>query len=182
MFNSILNTKNKINVIVASKHESFEYLTMAEAKELLDKGIITLKPYTNSIKDPDIILVSSGSVPTLEVICAYKILKAYIKDIKIKVIVVGDLLKLRNKDEYTDKEFDNMFTLNHCIFAFHGYPSLIHDLLYDRNNKFECFVRWNTYFKRYKFVDKGRKFDYRNFRTKWCRLDNINKCIDWFYK
>lgn len=135
MFNSILNTKNKINVIVASKHESFEYLTMDEAKELLDRGIITLKPYTNSIKDPDIILVSSGSVPTLEVICASKILKAYIKDIKIKVIVVGDLLKLRNKDEYTDKEFDNMFTLNHCIFAFHGYPSLIHDLLYDRNNK-----------------------------------------------
>jgi len=135
-YNKTLNIKNKINVIVASKHKTLQHLTMKEADELVNKGLGILEFASNSKKNPDIILACSGDTPTLEVIAASKILRDNIKDIKVKVVNVIDLLKLRNKKEFTDKEFDNLFTKeNHIIFAFHGYKSLIHELIYNRANK-----------------------------------------------
>ncbi len=135
-YNKVLNTKNNINAIVASKHQTYQWLTMKEAIDLVEKGISTLDFISNCKKNPDVILVGAGDTPTYEIILAAKILKDNIKGIKVKVINVIDLMKLRNKNEFSDKEFDNLFTKeNHIIFAFHGYKSLIHELIFERTNK-----------------------------------------------
>lgn len=139
-FDHIIQTKNYINVVVASKHPSLQWLTMDEAKIHCKKGLDIWEWASNKPKNPDIILACAGDTPTLEVIAASNILKQYCPNVKTRVINIVDLMRLQSNDKHphglTDKEFDKLFTLDkHIIFAFHGYPNLIHELTYNRKNR-----------------------------------------------
>ncbi len=139
-FDHCIQTKNYINVIVASKHPSLQWLSMDEAKVHCKKGISIWDWASNKPKNPDIILACAGDTPTLETIAAAKILKEYCPHINTRVINVIDLMRLQSSDKHphglTDSEFDKLFTTDkHIIFAFHGYPNLIHELTYNRHNR-----------------------------------------------
>ena len=140
-FDHISRTKNYINLVVASKHMRPQWLTMEEAIKHCAKGIDELSwASTTNGKTPDIVLASAGDTPTLEVLAAVSILKEKKPELKIKVINVVDLMKLESNDKHphglTDKEYDKLFTTNKPIlFAFHGYPNVIHELTYNRTNK-----------------------------------------------
>ncbi len=138
-FDHVIKTKDYINVIVASKHESYQWLSMEEAKEHCKKGIGILKFATNCDKNPDLIMTSCGDTPNIEVIAATKILNKYLPNLKVRVVNVIDLMKLQSSDQHphgmTNKEYDEIFTKTKpIIFAFHGYPNLIHELTYKRCN------------------------------------------------
>ena len=136
-----IKSKNYVNVIVASKHNRPQWLTMEEAIKHCSQGIsIWDWASTDQDKEPDVVIASCGETPTLEALAAVTILKDYIKDIKIRFINVVDLMKLVpnyiHPHGLTDEEFDLMFTKDKpIIFNFHGYKTLIHELLYHRNNR-----------------------------------------------
>ena len=139
-FDHCIKTKNYINVIVASKHPRPQWLTMAEAKEHCAKGVGIWKFASNDDGDPDIIMACCGETPTLETLAAVDILRKYVKGIKIRVVNVVDLMKLQSNLTHphgmTDEEYDSIFTKDTpIIFNFHGYPSLIHQLVYKRENR-----------------------------------------------
>ncbi len=138
-FDHCVKTKDYINVIIASKHESKQWLSMYEAIEHCKKGVGELKFISCSSKNPDLVLVSSGDTPTIEIIAAKNILSKF-TNLKIRVLNVIDLMRLVSKEEHphglSDEEYDELFTTNKpVIFAFHGYPNLIHMLTYKRKNK-----------------------------------------------
>lgn len=138
-FDHISRSKNYINVVVASKHLSLQWLNKEEAIEHCKKGIGVLDFASNELDNPDIILACSGDTPTLEVIAASTILRKYLKDIKVKVINVIDLMRLESNEAHphglNDEEYGKLFTKDKpIIFAFHGYPKLIHELTYKRHN------------------------------------------------
>ena len=139
-FDHIIKTKNYINVIVASKHMRPQWLTMEEAKEHCAKGLSKWEFASNDKKGTDIVLVSIGDAPTLENVAAVSILKNYLPDIKVRFINVVDLMKLQPSSKHphglTDSEYNKLFTKDRpIIFNYHGYPSLIHELTYLRENK-----------------------------------------------
>lgn len=133
-----LKSKNYVNVIVASKHPSYQWLSMDAAINHCTKGIGTWDFVSND-PNPDIIIACSGDTPTLEAIAATKILKSYVPNLKIRFINVVDLMKLDSTTKHphalTDGAYDSLFTIDKpIIFAFHGYPTLIHELTYFRHN------------------------------------------------
>ena len=133
-----LKSKNYVNVIIASKHPSFQWLNMDDAIKHCTNGIGTWDFVSND-PNPDLIIACAGDTPTLEAIAATKILKEYIKDIKIRFINVVDLMKIDSTTDHphalTDEEYDFLFTKDKpIIFNFHGYPTLIHELTYFRHN------------------------------------------------
>ena len=139
-FDHIIKTKNYINVIVASKHMRPQWLTMEEAKEHCAKGLSNWNFASNDNKGVDIVLVSIGDAPTLENIAAVSILRNYLPDIKIRFINVVDLMKLEPSTKHphglTNTEYNKLFTKDKpIIFNYHGYPTLIHELTYERENK-----------------------------------------------
>ncbi len=139
-FDHIIKTKNYINVIVASKHMRSQWLTMEEAKEHCAKGLSKWNFVSNDNKGVDIVLVSIGDAPTLENIAAVSILRNYLPDIKIRFINVVDLMKLEPSTKHphglTNTEYNKLFTKDKpIIFNYHGYPTLIHELTYERENK-----------------------------------------------
>ena len=138
-FDHIIRTKNYINVIVASKHPSYQWLSMEDAIKHCTKGIGILDFISNDEgQEPDIVFACAGDTPTLEVIAATKILNENFPDLKIRVVNVVDLMRLNNKHPHglTDEDYDALFTKDKpIIFNFHGYPNLIHELTYNRNNK-----------------------------------------------
>lgn len=139
-FDHIIKTKNYINVIVASKHMRPQWLTMEEAKEHCAKGLSKWEFASNDKKGTDIVLVSIGDAPTLENVAAVSILKNYLPAIKVRFINVVDLMKLQPSSKHphglTDSEYNKLFTKDKpIIFNYHGYPSLIHELTYLRENK-----------------------------------------------
>ena len=139
-FDHCIQTKDYINVIIASKHPSLQWLSMDEAVKHCTKGIGVFPWASNKPNDADVILACAGDTPTLEVIAAAQILKEYCPHVKTKVINVIDLMRLQSSDKHphglTDSEFDKLFTLDKpVIFAFHGYPNLIHELTYNRHNR-----------------------------------------------
>ena len=139
-FDHIIKTKNYINVIVASKHMRPQWLTMEEAKEHCAKGLSKWEFASNDKKGTDIVLVSIGDAPTLENVAAVSILKNYLPDIRVRFINVVDLMKLQPSSKHphglTDSEYNKLFTKDKpIIFNYHGYPSLIHELTYLRENK-----------------------------------------------
>lgn len=139
-FDHIIKTKNYINVIVASKHMRPQWLTMEEAKEHCAKGLSKWEFASNDNKGTDIVLVSIGDAPTLENIAAVSILRNYLPDIKIRFINVVDLMKLEPSTKHphglTNTEYNKLFTKDKpIIFNYHGYPTLIHELTYERENK-----------------------------------------------
>ena len=138
-FDHCIRTKNYINVIVASKHERPEWLNMDEAVIHCSKGIGELEFISDKCDNPDLVLACAGDTPTIEVVAAKRIIDKFL-NIKVRVVNVIDLMKLQSSKEHphgmTDKEYDALFTKNKpIIFAFHGYPNLIHMLAYKRKNK-----------------------------------------------
>lgn len=139
-FEHCIKTKNYINVIVASKHPRPQWLTRAQAKKHCTKGIGVWDFASNDEGNPDIVMACCGETPTLETLAAVDILKKSIKNIKIRVVNVVDLMRLESPDTHphgmSDEEYDAIFTTNKpIIFNFHGYPSLIHQLTYKRKNR-----------------------------------------------
>lgn len=140
-FDHIIKTKNYINVIVASKHPRYQWLSMDEAIKHCTKGIGIWKFASNDGgKEPDIVFACAGDTPTLEVLAATSILNERFPKLKVRVVNVVDLMRLQSNDKHphglTDEDYDAIFTKNKpIIFAFHGYPSLVHQLTYNRTNK-----------------------------------------------
>ena len=140
-FDHCIKSKNYINVIVASKHLSYQCLTMDEAIKHCTKGVGIWNFASNDEgKEPDIVMASCGDAPTLETLAAITILKENFKDIKIRMVNVVDLMKLQSNTKHphgmTDEEYNAIFTKNKpIIFNFHGYPDLIHQLTYNRENQ-----------------------------------------------
>ncbi len=138
-FNHIIQTKNYINVIVASKHLSLQWLNKEEANNHCKKGLGIWESVSNKPKNPDVVLACCGDTPTLEIIAASQILKEYCPHVKTRVINVIDLMRLQDSSVHphglTNSEYDKLFTKDKpIIFAFHGYPNLIHELTYNRCN------------------------------------------------
>lgn len=137
-FDKCMKEKNKINVIVASKHPSYQWLTLEQAKEELDAGLKVWEFASDD--DPDLVMACCGDCPTLESLAATKILKEKFPSLKIRFVNILDLLVLKKSKEYSkslsDEMYDKIFTKDKpIIMNFHGYPSLIHQFTYDRNNK-----------------------------------------------
>lgn len=139
-FDHCIRTKDKINVIVASKHPRPQWLTKTQAKKHCTKGVGIWDFASDDTDNPDIVMACCGETPTLETLAAVDILKTAVKDIKIRVVNVVDLMKLESNSDHphglSDDEYDKIFTKDKPIlFNFHGYPSLIHQLTYKRNNR-----------------------------------------------
>ena len=138
-FDHIIKTKDYINVIVASKHPSIQWLNQEEANKHCQKGLGIFKWASNNYQNPDVILACCGDTPTLETIAAAKILKENCPNIKTRVINIIDLMRLQSKEKHPhglkNSDYDKLFTTDKpIIFAFHGYPNLIHELTYNRTN------------------------------------------------
>ena len=140
-FDHCIRSKNYINVIVASKHPRPQWLSMDEAVKHCTQGIgIWDWASTDQDTDPDLVMACAGDTPTLESLAATQILKENFKDIKIRFVNIVDIMRLVSNDKHphglTDLEYDAIFTKDKpIIFNFHGYPSLIHQLVYNRTNK-----------------------------------------------
>lgn len=140
VFDKVLNDREKINLIVSSKHPRPQFYTAAEAKELVDKGLKIIDwASTDHNAEPDVVIATCGTEPNLESLAAVSILHEKLPDLKIRFINIVDLLKLRSPKHdprgLSDEEFDAFFTKDKPIlFAFHGYEGLIRDLFFDRHN------------------------------------------------
>ena len=131
-----LASKNYINVIVASKHPRMQWFTKDEAIKLCTDGLGIVD--WASDKSPDVVLAAAGDTPLLEVLAATKILKEY-TDLNVRVVNIVDLMKLQSPNSHphglSDRDYNRIFTEDKpIIFAFHGYPTLIHELTYKRKN------------------------------------------------
>ena len=142
-----LRSRNYVNVIVAGKQPELQYLTMDDAVRHCTAGLgIWEWAGTDTGGEPDVVLACAGDVPTLEVLAAVDILRRNLPDLKIRVVNVVDLMTLQPNTEHphgiSDKDFDTLFTPNKpVIFAYHGYPYLIHRLTYRRTNHDNIHVR-----------------------------------------
>ena len=142
-----LRSRHYVNVVVAGKYPSYQWLTMGAAIQHCARGIgIWRWAGTGGDAEPDVVMACCGDVPTLEVLAAVSILRAHLPELKIRVINVVDLMKLQPGTEHphglSDGEFDALFTKDKpIVFAFHGYPWLIHRLTYRRTNHGNLHVR-----------------------------------------
>jgi xylulose-5-phosphate/fructose-6-phosphate phosphoketolase len=142
-----LRSRNYVNVIVAGKQPSPQWLDMDSAIRHCTTGIgIWEWACTDEGKEPDAVMACAGDVPTLETLAAVDLLRQHFPDIKIRVVNVVDLMTLQPPSEHphalSDTEFDSMFTKDKpIIFAYHGYPWLIHRLTYRRKNHDNLHVR-----------------------------------------
>lgn len=140
VINQCLSSKNLINVVISGKQPALQYLTMDEAIKHTNKGIGIFEFASNDLKStPDIVLACSGDIPTLETLAATELLRKYAPDIKVRVVNVVDLMVLtapyNHPHGLSDIEYEALFTKDKpIIFAFHGYPWLIHRLTYNRPN------------------------------------------------
>ncbi|MFT8821504.1 MAG: phosphoketolase family protein [Liquorilactobacillus nagelii] len=135
-----LNDREKINLIVASKHPRPQFYSAAEAQELVANGLKVIDWASNDDHtEPDLVIAAAGTEPNLESLAAISILHQAAPELKIRFINVVDLLKLRSQRldprGLSDAEFDSYFTTDKpIVFAFHGYEGLIRDLFFDRHN------------------------------------------------
>ena len=141
-----LRSKNYINVIVAGKTPSFQWLDMAAAAHHCTAGAAIWHWASNDVDDPDVVMACAGDVPTLETLAAVTQLRSDLPGIRIRVVNVVDLMVLQPPSEHPhgldDDAFDALFTLDRpVIFAFHGYPAMIHKLTYRRRNHANMHVR-----------------------------------------
>jgi xylulose-5-phosphate/fructose-6-phosphate phosphoketolase len=132
---------------VAGKHPAPQWLSMDAAIKHCSEGIGIWQWASNDQRnEPDLVLACAGDVPTLEVLAATSILRQQLPELKVRVVNVVDLMKLQPSSEHphglNDSDFDSLFTTDKpVIFAFHGYPSLIHRLTYRRHNHENLHVR-----------------------------------------
>jgi len=144
-----LRSVNYVNVIVAGKQPALQWLSMDAAVKHCAEGIGIWDWASNdgvAEGDPDVVLACAGDVPTLEILAATKILRAEIPELKVRVVNVVDLMKLQPENEHphglSDRDFDTIFTRDRpVVFAYHGYPWLIHRLTYRRTNHKNLHVR-----------------------------------------
>jgi xylulose-5-phosphate/fructose-6-phosphate phosphoketolase len=143
-----LRTYDRINVIVAGKQPSPQWLTMREAATHCDAGIGIWRWAGTELpgEEPDVVMACAGDVPTLETLAAVDLLRQSLPELKIRVINVVDLMTLQPKEQHphglSDRDFDGIFTCDKpVIFAYHGYPQLIHRLTYNRSNHAGMHVR-----------------------------------------
>ena len=135
-----LRSRHYVNVVVAGKHPLPQWLTMDAAVSHCTQGIGIWQWASNDQDgEPDIVMACCGDVPTLEVLAATSILRTGLPNLKIRVVNVVDLMRLQPRLEHphglTDEDYDSLFTRNRpVIFAFHGYPGLIHRLTYHRTS------------------------------------------------
>ena len=139
-FDHCIRSKNYVNAIVASKHPSCQWLSMEQAVKHCTQGIGIWEWASNDCgEEPDLVMACCGDTPTLETMAAVTILRDELPELKIRVVNVVDLFKLESNTKHphglSDAEYDAIFTKDTpVIFAFHGYPTLIHELTYGRNN------------------------------------------------
>jgi xylulose-5-phosphate/fructose-6-phosphate phosphoketolase len=142
-----LRSRNYVNVIVAGKQPALQFLDMEAAVEHCTAGLGMWEWASNDQGgEPDVVMACAGDIPTLETLAAVDLLRQHFADIKIRVVNVVDLMTLQPQSEHPhglpDREFDSIFTTNKpIIFAFHGYPMLIHRLTYRRTNHDNLHVR-----------------------------------------
>ena len=142
-----LRSRNYVNVIVAGKQPALQYLDMEAAERHCTAGIgIWEWASTDRGSTPDVVMACAGDVPTLETLAAVDLLLRQVPDLKIRVVNVVDLMALQPHEEHPhglpDREFDDLFTRDRpIIFAYHGYPWLIHRLTYRRTNHANLHVR-----------------------------------------
>lgn len=133
-----LRSRNYVNVVVAGKQMAPNWLTMDEALQHCAAGISIWEWASNDKgSEPDVVMACCGDVPTLETLAAVQLLRAQVPELKIRVINVVDLMKLQPTSQHPhglpDDEYDALFTIDKpIIFAFHGYPALVHRLTYKR--------------------------------------------------
>ena len=141
VFDHCLRSHNYVNVVVASKHSSPQWLSAEAAAVHCTEGIGIWDWASNDQPaEPDVVMACCGDTPTLEVLAAVSILREHLPGLKIRVINVVDLMKLQSASEHphglSDMDYDAMFTKDkQIIFAFHGYPWLVHRLTYRRTNR-----------------------------------------------
>ncbi len=135
-----LRSRHYVNVIVAGKHPLPQWLTMDEAIIHCTEGLGIWQWASNDQDaEPDVVMACCGDTPTLEILAAVSILRQHLPELKIRVVNVVDLMKLQPQSEHphglSDADYDSTFTKDkHIIFAYHGYPYLIHQLTYRRHN------------------------------------------------
>jgi xylulose-5-phosphate/fructose-6-phosphate phosphoketolase len=142
-----LRSRHYVNVVVAGKHPAPQWLEMEQAVKHCTAGIGIWEWASNDRgSEPDVVMAAAGDVPTLEILAAIKILREHEPELKIRMVNVVDLLKLEPSTEHphglSDRDFDALFTKDKpIIFAYHGYPWLIHRLAYRRTNHHNLHVR-----------------------------------------
>jgi xylulose-5-phosphate/fructose-6-phosphate phosphoketolase len=142
-----LRSRNYVNVVVAGKQPALTYLSMDQAIGHCTRGLgIWDWASTDEGEEPDVVLGCCGDVPTLEVVAAAAILRERLPELKVRVVNVVDLMRLQPESEHphglSDVEFDSLFTADRpIVFAYHGYPTLIHRLTYRRTNHGNLHVR-----------------------------------------
>lgn len=141
VFDHCIRSKNYVNVMITSKHPRPQWLTMDEAIKHCTQGIGIWNWASNDQNsEPDVVLACCGDTPTLEALAAVTIMREYMPEVKIRFVNVVDLMKLQPKVKHphglSETEYNQIFTKDKPIlFVFHGYPTLIHELLYERENR-----------------------------------------------
>ena len=142
-----LRSRHYVNVVVAGKYMAPQWLTMDQAVEHCTRGIGVWDWASNDQGgEPDVVMASCGDVPTLEILAAVSILREHLPELKIRMVNVVDLMKLQPDTEHphglSNSDFDALFTKNKpIVFAFHGYPWLVHRMTYKRTNHENIHVR-----------------------------------------
>ncbi|MFO1467800.1 MAG: phosphoketolase family protein [Steroidobacteraceae bacterium] len=143
-----LRSRHYVNVVIAGKHPSPQWLDMPAAVEHCTQGIGIWDWASNDqdSAEPDVVMACAGDVPTLETLAAVSILREHLPELCVRVVNVVDLMKLQSSSEHphglSDRDFDTLFTTDKpIIFAYHGYPTLIHRLTYRRRNHDNLHVR-----------------------------------------
>jgi xylulose-5-phosphate/fructose-6-phosphate phosphoketolase len=141
-----LRSRNYINLIVAGKQPEWQWLDIDSAVRHCTVGAGVWQWASNDAGNPDVVMACAGDVPTLETLAAVTLLRAYVPDIRIRVVNVVDLMVLQPQSEHPHglegQDFDELFTTDKpVIFAFHGYPAMIHKLTYRRRNHDNIHVR-----------------------------------------
>jgi xylulose-5-phosphate/fructose-6-phosphate phosphoketolase len=141
VFDHCLRSRHYVNVVVAGKHALPQWLTMEQAVIHCTEGLGIWQWASNDQdEEPDVVMASCGDTPTLESLAAVSILRQHLPDLKIRVVNIVDLMRLQPECEHphgmSEIDYDQMFTRDkHIVFAFHGYPGLVHRLTYRRTNR-----------------------------------------------
>jgi xylulose-5-phosphate/fructose-6-phosphate phosphoketolase len=141
-----LRSRHYVNVIVAGKQPALNYLSMEDAVLHCTRGIGIWEWASNDGGDPDVVMACAGDIPTLETLAAVDVLRRELPELRVRVVNAVDLMRLQPDTEHphglSDGEFDTLFTTDKpVVFAFHGYPWLIHRLTYRRTNHSNIHVR-----------------------------------------
>ncbi|MCZ6740362.1 MAG: phosphoketolase family protein, partial [Actinobacteria bacterium] len=142
----VLRSHDYVNVIVVGKQPQLNWLGIDDAVLHATRGVGIWEWASNDHGDPDVVMACAGDVPTLETVAAVQLIREHLPHVKVRVINVVDLMRLQPESEHphglADREFDALFTVDRpIIFAYHGYPSLIHGLTYRRANHGNLHVR-----------------------------------------